>query len=77
MSVEEKEDNFTCVLLSRISLSLLRVKVKFGLAPFCFERYATACEQGQSAETYICELKYIEIKITGKGYCLSRGLRER
>ena len=45
----------TCVLLSRISLSLslslLGVKVKFGLAPFSFVQYATACDQGQSAET--------------------------
>ena len=42
---------FTCVLLSQISLLLLRVTVKFGFAPFCFDQYATACEQGQSAET--------------------------
>ena len=45
----------TCVLLSRISLSLslslLGVKVKFGLAPFSFVQYATAFDQGQSAET--------------------------
>ena len=42
---------FTCVLLSQISLLLLWVTVKFGFAPFCFDQYATACEQGQSAET--------------------------
>ena len=42
---------FTFVLLSQISLLLLRVTVKFGFAPFCFDQYATACEQGQSAET--------------------------
>ena len=50
----------TCVLLSRISLSLslslLGVKVKFGLAPFSFVQYATASDQGQSAETCYVEI---------------------
>ena len=34
----------------RILLSLSLVKVKFGLAPFVFVQYATACDQGLSAE---------------------------
>ena len=39
------------LLFVRILLSLSLVKVKFGLAPFVIVQYATACDQGLSAET--------------------------
>ena len=39
------------LLFVRILLSLSLVKVKFGLAPLVFLQYATACDQGLSAET--------------------------
>ena len=39
------------LLFVRIFLFLSLVKVKFGLAPFVIVQYATACDQGLSAET--------------------------
>ena len=42
---------FPRLLFVRILLSLSLVKVKFGLAPFVTVQYATACDQGLSAET--------------------------
>ena len=45
------KENLCKLLFVRILLSLSLVKVKFGLAPFVFVQYATACDQGLSAET--------------------------
>ena len=45
------KENLCKLLCVRILLSLSLVKVKFGLAPFVFVQYATACDQGLSAET--------------------------
>ena len=50
-------------ICSRVSLSLLKVKVKFCLAQFCFVQQATACEQGLSAETCYASCNTLREKI--------------
>ena len=55
---------FVWILLS-LSLVKVLVKVKFSLAPFVFVQYATACDQGLSAETCNASWKYIQRKNEG------------
>ena len=45
------KENLCKLLFVRILLSLSQVKVNFGHAHFVFVQYATACDQGLSAET--------------------------
>ena len=68
---------FVNFCLHRILLSLLWVKVKFGLALFGYVQYATACDQGLSAETCKASWKYILRKKWGVFVCcLTRDLRK-
>ena len=55
---------FVWILLS-LSLVKVLVKVKFSLAPLVFVQYATACDQGLSAETCNASWKYIQRKNEG------------
>ena len=48
-----------------MSISFLGVKVKFGLAPFSFVQYATACDQGQSAEACYASGNIVREKYEG------------
>ena len=59
---------FVWILLS-LSLVKVLVKVKFSLAPLVFVQYATACDQGLSAETCNASWKYI-LREKMRGVCL-------